>query len=48
MLNKLLKIGLFLDINKYNFYIKEVKYLGLIIIINRLKIDLKKIKIIKE
>ena len=43
VLDKLLEIGLFLDINKCDFYIREVKYLGLIIIINRLKIKLKKI-----
>ena len=48
ILDKLLKIKLFLNINKYNFYIKKIKYLKFIIIINKLKIDLKKIKIIKK
>ena len=44
VLDKLLKVDLFLNINKYNFYIREVKYLSLIITINRLKIELKKLK----
>ena len=46
VLNKLFKAGLFLDINKCDFYIKEVKYLGLIITTEGLKMDPKKIKII--
>jgi len=35
-----------MNIIKYNFYIKEVIYLGLIINIKEIKIDLKKINII--
>ena len=35
-----------MDINKCDFYIKEVKYLGLIITTEGLKMDPKKIKII--
>jgi hypothetical protein len=48
VLDKLLEVGLFLNINKYDFYIKEVKYLGLIITTDRLKIELKKVRTIKE
>ena len=48
VLDKLLEIGLFLDINKCDFYIREVKYLGLIITTDRLKIELKKVWTIKD
>ena len=46
MLNKLQKIELYFDINKCDFYIIRIKYLDLIIIINEVEINLKKIKII--
>ena len=36
ILKKLKKIELYLDINKYNFYITRVKYLELIIIISEI------------
>lgn len=46
VLEKLKQAGLYLDINKYQFYVKKVKYLGLIIITKRLKMDPKKIETI--
>ena len=46
VLVKLQKIDLYLDINKYNFYITRVKYLKLIIITNKVEIDSKKINAI--
>ena len=45
---KLSKIGLYLDINKSKFTIKEVKYLGLILIIEGIKIDTIKVKTILD
>jgi len=38
----------YLDINKCVFFVKQVKYLNLIIIIERIRIDSKKIKYILE
>ena len=46
MLNKLQKAELYFDINKYDFHIIRIKYLNLIIIIDEIEINLKKIKII--
>ena len=46
ILKKFKQIKLYLDINKYQFYIKKIKYLDLIIITKRLKIDSKKIETI--
>ena len=43
VLKKLRDAGLYLDINKYEFYVILVKYLRLIIIIKRLKMDFAKI-----
>ena len=40
-------MNFYLNINKCEFYIKKVKYLKLIIIIEKLKINFKKIEIIK-
>ena len=39
VLKKLKLVGLFLDINKFDFYIIEVKYLGLIITKEGIKIN---------
>ena len=51
-INKILKnlqnIDLYLNINKYKFYIKQIKYLRLIIIIKELKINSQKINTIKN
>jgi hypothetical protein len=48
-LNKLEKAGLYLDIKKYKFKCKEIKYLGFIIQAGKgIKIDLEKVKVIKE
>ena len=46
MLKKLKNISLYLDINKYKFYVTSVKYLELIIIIKKLKINFAKINTI--
>ncbi len=46
VLIKLKEARLNLDINKYEFYIKETKYLGLIVRRNSIKIDPAKIKAI--
>ena len=48
VLDKLLGAGLFLDINKCDFHVKEVKYLGLIITTDGLKMDPKKVKTVKD
>ena len=45
-LKKFQKTKLYLDINKCDFYIKRIKYLELIIIIDKMEINLKKIEII--
>lgn len=46
VLEKLSKAGLYLDINKCQFHVQEVKYLGLIITTEGLKMDSKKIETI--
>ncbi len=46
ILKRLAKANLYVDINKYKFSIKKVKYLGLIISIDSIKIDLDKVKAI--
>jgi len=43
---KLYNIDLYLNINKYIFFIKQIKYLNLIIIIKKIRINLEKIKYI--
>jgi len=48
ILTKLYKIDLYLNINKCVFFVKQVKYLDLIIIIEKIQINLKKIKCILE
>ena len=48
ILKKLQQAGLYLNINKYEFYTKQVKYLELIIIIKDLKMNLKKVETIKN
>ena len=39
VLAKLKEVGLFLNINKYDFHMKSVKYLGIVIITDGLQID---------
>ena len=46
VLAKLYNANLYLDINKYIFFIKQIKYLDLIITIEKIRIDFKKIKYI--
>lgn len=49
VLNKLEKAGLYLDIKKYEFECKEIKYLGFIIQAGKgIKMDPEKVKAIKE
>ena len=48
VLEKLKQARLYLDINKCDFHVIEVKYLGLIITIEGLRKDSNKIKIIIE
>ena len=47
ILKKFKKINLFLNINKYDFYIIRIKYFELIIIIKRIEINYYKINIIR-
>jgi hypothetical protein len=46
VLRWLLDHGLYININKCKFSVKEVKYLGLIMSIEGVKMDLKKVKVI--
>jgi hypothetical protein len=46
VLRRLLNQGLYVDINKCEFSVKEVKYLGLIISIEGVKMDPNKVKAI--
>jgi hypothetical protein len=46
VLHRLLDHGLYININKCEFSVKEVKYLSLIISMEGVKIDLKKVKVI--
>jgi hypothetical protein len=46
VLRRLLDRGLYVNINKCECGVKEVKYLGLIISIEGVKMDLKKVKVI--
>ena len=48
ILIKLQDANLYLNINKYNFYITRVKYLELIIITNKVEINSKKINIVTQ
>ena len=48
ILKKLQQINLYLDINKCDFHIIQIKYLELIITINKIKMNFKKIKIITQ
>jgi len=48
ILTKFYKINLYLNINKCIFFVKQIKYLNLIIIIEEIQIDLEKIKYILE
>ena len=47
MLKKLKKSNLFLNINKYDFYIIRIKYFKFIIIIEEIEINYYKINIIR-
>ena len=46
VLAKLYNANLYLNINKYIFFIKQIKHLNLIIIIEKIRINFKKIKYI--
>ncbi len=46
VLAKFYNTNLYLNINKYVFFIKQVKYLNLIIIIEEIRINFKKVKCI--
>ncbi len=46
VLAKLYNADLYLNINKYIFFVKQVKYLDLIITIEEIRIDFEKIKYI--
>jgi len=46
ILTKLYNADLYLNINKYIFFVKQIKYLNLIIIIEEIRIDFEKIKYI--
>ena len=48
MLLRLRKVKLYYDIDKSNFYIYKIKYLGIIITIYGLKMNSNKIKTIRE
>ena len=48
VLEKLKEAGMYLDINKCQFHVKEIKYLGLIITTEGLKMDRKKIDTIQQ
>ena len=48
VLKKLKKVNLFLNINKYDFYVTRIKYLELIIIIEGIKINYYKVNIIRQ
>ena len=48
VLTKLQQAGLYLDINKCQFHVHEVKYLGLIITTSGLKMDSKKVNTIQQ
>ena len=47
VLRRLREAGLFLNINKYDFHVKSVKYLGLIITTNGLQMDPLKVEAIQ-
>ena len=44
VLAKLSEVGLYLDINKCEFYVQQVKYLGLMVITKGLKMDPHKVE----
>jgi len=46
VLAKLYNIDFYLNINKYIFFVKQIKYLDLIIIIKKIQINFEKIKYI--
>ena len=48
VLERLDKAGLFLDINKCEFEIKRVKYLGYVIDYGKIIIDIKKVDAIRD
>ena len=48
VLKRLIKAGLFADINKSEFYVTKVKYLGMIITTKGIRIDLEKVQTILE
>jgi hypothetical protein len=46
VLKILIEKGFCLKLSKYNFYIKEIIFLGYIIILRKISLDLKKIRVI--
>jgi hypothetical protein len=46
VLEVLAKKGFCLKLSKYNFYIKEIMFLGYIIILRKISLDSKKIRVI--
>ena len=48
MLAYLKKAGLQIDINKCKFYITETKFLGFIVKIDKIVVNLKKVKALKN
>ena len=48
MLDKLIKAGLQVDIKKSKFYVQETAFLEVIVSINSIRIDLKKIQAIVD
>jgi patatin-like phospholipase/acyl hydrolase len=48
ILKRLLDRGLYVDINKCEFGVNDVKYLGLVVSIDSIKIDPEKVKAVQE
>ena len=48
IIQRLSNAGLQIDINKFKFYTTKIKYLGLIILINGMTIDPKKVQALQE
>jgi hypothetical protein len=46
VLETLAKKGFRLKLSKYNFYTKEIVFLGYIIILKKISLDLKKVRVI--
>ena len=48
MLERLKKAGLYIDVDKSEFYTQSVKYLGIIITTNGLRMDPEKVQAVQE